>query len=74
MSRTPARQTLVTRLMNEVVIYGGLPPRRCDILTLATEDLGSQAGTKFGAQWFAFHGPAVNFEPWPLEQAREILA
>lgn len=72
--RTSGRHTLVTRLMNEVAIYGGLPLRRYDILTLATEDLGSQANTKFGAQWFAFHGPAVEMEPWPLEEARRILA
>lgn len=70
-SRKPA---IIDRLMNEVAIYGGLPLRRCDIYRLATEHLGSQAGPPFGADFFAFSPEAVEMEPWPLEEARRIMA
>jgi hypothetical protein len=65
---------ILDRMMNEVAVYGGLPLRRCDILRLATEHLGKDAGEPFGAQYFAFHPPAVELEPWPLEEARRIMA
>lgn len=64
---------LVSKMMNEVAIYGGLPMRRADIITLATEHMGEHAREPFGAQYFALHGPAVDLEPWPLDEAREIM-
>lgn len=67
------KQNLVSALMSEVAIYGGLPMRRSDILILATEHLGEYAGAKFGAQWFALHGPAVEMDPWQIDQAREVM-
>lgn len=67
------RQNLVSVLVSEVAIYGGLPMRRSDILILATEHLGEFAGAKFGAQWFALHGPVVDMDPWPIDEAREIM-
>jgi hypothetical protein len=66
------RTTLVDRIMNEVALYGGLPMRRCDIYTLATEHLGEHAGAPFGADWFAFHPVTVNVEPLSLGMARRI--
>lgn len=66
-------ETVVTRLMNEVIIYGGLPMRRADVYTLCTEHLGEHAGPPFGADFFAFYPPAVELEPWPLEEARRIM-
>lgn len=50
-----------------------LVDRRCDVVTLATEHLGPGAGEPFAAQYFAFHGPAVNADPWPLDQARKVM-
>lgn len=67
------RQTLVDRVMNETTIYGGLPLRRADVYTLACEDLGDQSGKRFGADWFAFGGPAADLTPWSLSEAREIF-
>jgi hypothetical protein len=65
--------TLVERLMNEVTAYGGIPMRRGDVAILAAEHLGDRAGEPFGAQYFAFHGPAVDAEPWPLERVRALM-
>ena len=67
------RPKLIDRLMNEVAIYGGLPMRRGDIVTLATEHMGERAREPFGAQYFALHGAAVDAEPWPLEDARRVM-
>ena len=69
-----ARENSVTRLLNEVIIYGGLPLRRGDVFTLATEHLGADAGKRFGADWFAFHPPAVDMEPVSLEFFRSLDA
>jgi len=66
--------TVLDRIMNEVALYGGLPLRRGDILRLAEEHLGAGAREPFGAQYFALHGPAVDIEPWPYEEARRIMA
>lgn len=71
------RTTLVDRMMNELTIYGGLVMRRCDVLRLAKEHLGEHAKEPFGAQYFAFHPPALEdqtLEPWPLEEARKIMS
>lgn len=70
-----SKPTLATRLMNEVIIYGGLPMRRCDVYTLAAEHLGSHARDRFGADWFAFgpYAKVVDMEPWTLAEAREIM-
>ena len=68
------RPTLADRLLSEVTIYGGLPMRRADIVVLAAEHLGDDAGEPFGAYYFALHGPAVDAEPWPLDEARKIMA
>lgn len=67
------RKTLADRIMNEVILYGGLPMRRCDVYTLATEHLGGQARGRSGADYFAFAPAAVEMEPWALDQAREIM-
>lgn len=67
------RPTLVDRVMQEVTIYGGLPLRRADVYALASEELGERAGGRYGAQWFAFGGPAVDLTPWSLSEAREIF-
>ena len=66
---------LVDRMMNEVKLYGGVPMRRCDIYTLATEHLGKHARDRFGADYFAFSGDAVEgVAPLPLDVARRIHA
>lgn len=67
------RTNMVTQIMNEVTLYGGLPMRRCDILILAWEHMGEGAREPFGAQYFALHGPAVAMEPWPLAEARKVM-
>jgi len=70
-----ARETLASRILNEVAIYGGLPLRRGDILRLASEHLGpEQCHGRFGAQYFALHGPVVDLEPWSLDEARKVMA
>lgn len=66
------RETLCDRIMNEVTIYGGLPLRRADVYTLASEHQGGYHG-KFGADYFAFAFEAVDMEPWPIDHAREIM-
>lgn len=63
---------MIDRLMEEVALYGGLPLRRGDILRLAQEHMPG-VGEPFGPAYFAFHGPAVDFEPWPLEEARRVM-
>lgn len=68
------RTTLVDRIMNEVALYGGIPLRRYDIARLAREHLGPDAKEPFGPMYFACHGPAVEFEPWTYEAARETMA
>lgn len=69
------KTNVVTQIMTEVALYGGLPLRRCDILVLAKEHLGKEGAREpFGAQYFALRGPAVQMEPWPIEKAREIMA
>lgn len=70
-----ARSTPADQLLNEVALYGGFPLRRCDILTVAAEDIGkANAGRTFGADWFAFHPPAVNMDPWPIDEYRAEIA
>lgn len=69
---TRAAGTVLERIFNEVKIYGGLPMRRGDIAVLAREHMGPEAREPFGPQYFAFHGPAVDMEPWPLDEARRI--
>lgn len=69
----PKRETIADRVMNEVTVYGGLPMRRCDVFTLATEHMGEYAAPPFGADYFAFAGPAVALDPWPIAKAREIM-
>lgn len=64
---------VIQTLMNEVALYGGFPLRRYDILYFAKQHLGKDAGEPFGAEYFAFHGPAVEMEPWPREAAAKIL-
>jgi hypothetical protein len=66
------KPTLADRMMNEVTIYGGLPMRRCDVVTLAAEHLGG-IREPFGAHYFAFHGETVDMEPWPLDEARKVM-
>lgn len=66
------RESLASRLFNEVALYGGIPLRRCDILRAAREDLGDHADDRFGADYFALHGPAVDAEPWTLEAFRAL--
>lgn len=66
------RQTLADKIMNEVTIYGGLPMRRADVYTLAREHQGEYRG-RFGADYLAFARDAVDMEPWPLDEAREIM-
>lgn len=68
-----ARETLCDRIMNEVTIYAGLPLRRCDAFTLAREHQGNYAG-RFGADYIAFAFPAVEMEPWPIDEARRIMS
>jgi hypothetical protein len=63
----------MTELMNEVILYGGLPMRRADVFALATEHMGDRAGRRFGADYFAFRPTAVDAEPWPLDEARELM-
>jgi hypothetical protein len=72
--RRPDNRQILSRLLAEVAIYGGLPMRRGDIYTLAAEHMGERAGGRFGADYFAFHPPAVDAEPWPLEEARREMA
>ena len=68
------KRRFMDELMNEVALYGGLPMRRADIYTLAAEHLGQHASGRFGADYFAFRPPAVDMEPWPLDEARELCA
>jgi hypothetical protein len=70
--RPKRRETLIDRVMNEVTLYGGLPMRRGDILILAAEHLGPHANCRFGADYFAMMPPAVDMEPWTLDEARRI--
>lgn len=67
------RPDALRRIMEEVVIYGGLPMRRCDVYALACEHLGDQAGRPFGADWFAFGPEPVELEPYSLADARRIM-
>lgn len=61
-------------ILNEVALYGGLPLRRRDILTLAKEHLGKDAKEPYGAQYFALHPPASKLDPLPLAKARALMA
>lgn len=67
------KPTVADKLLNEVAIYGGLPMRRADIYTLACEHMGKNADSRFGAWYFALHGPAIEAEAWPLVEARAVM-
>lgn len=67
------RQRLTDRVLSEVALYGGFPMRRVDILALAMEDLGEHAHGKFGADYFAFNGPAVDAEPWSIAEVKAAV-
>lgn len=64
---------ITTALLNEVTFYGGIPLRRADVATLAAEHLGERDCRPYGSDYFAFHGLAVDREPWTLEAARELM-
>lgn len=66
------RETLCDKIMNEVTIYGGLPMRRADVYILAREHQGDYRG-RFGTDYIAFVHKTVDVEPWPIDQAREIM-
>lgn len=63
---------LIDRIMGEVALYGGLPLRRSDILRLAQEHMPG-VREPFGPAYFAFHGPTVDLEPWPFEEAQRVM-
>lgn len=59
--------TLIDRIMNEVIFYGGIPMRRYDVLRHAKKVLGT--AKPFGAEYFAFHPKAIEgVEPWTLAE------
>lgn len=66
------KPSFIDNLMSETVLYGGLPMRRCDVLRVATEDMGERAPKLYGPDYFAFFPPAVEAEPLTIEQFRAI--
>lgn len=69
------RQTLTDKIMNEVIIFGGIPLRRCDAFTIAQENQPDwNPGDKFGCDYQAFAPKAVDMEPYTLEEYRALEA
>lgn len=67
-----ARRNVVTDYLNEVIAYGPLALRRCDVFGVVMEDTGS----RFAADLFAF-GPnrrVVDCEPLTIAEYRAEMA
>ena len=68
----------MTRVMNEVICFGGIPLRRCDAYSIACESdpewrAGDPASGMFGPDYQAFAPEAINAEPYTLEEARDLF-
>lgn len=59
-------------LMNEVISYGGIPMRRCDVYQHGLKN-GRGIGY-FGADYSAFAPAAIDEEPWTLEEFERLEA
>jgi len=66
-----ARHNFVDQLMNETIMYGGLPLRRCDVY----RDCLRQTGSKWAADMAAFSPSheAVDLEPLTLDEFTNIF-
>lgn len=66
----PGRQ-IVDGLMNEVILYGGIPMRRCDVYRDALEATGSHKAADMFA--FGLRARAVDAKPWSLDTFRRLV-
>ena len=64
------RSTIVADLMNETILYGGLPLRRCDVY----KDALDRTGSRWAADMFAFapHHKAVDVKPLDYDEFQAI--
>ncbi len=64
--------TIVDHLMNEVISYGGLAMRRCDVY----REIEERTGDLKAADYFAFRPSAtvLDVEPLTLKEAQQFFA
>lgn len=67
------KMNLVSRVMNEVISYGGIPLRRCDAYKHALSIQGNDKGM-FGADYQAFRPEVIGAEPWTLAEFESLMA
>ncbi len=65
-----AKRNLVSELMAEVTMFGGLPMQRATVVRIMIED----GHDKRAVDMFAFSRPAVTAEPISYDEFREIEA
>jgi len=66
------KETMASRMMNETILYGGLPLRRCDV----HRDVLARTGSAWAADMAAFspRHEAVDYEPLSLAEFQGIFA
>jgi hypothetical protein len=64
------KMNCVDRFYNEVISYGGIPIRRCDVYELARKAQPSwkPGSGRFGPDYQAFTPEAIDAEPWTIEE------